>query len=485
MTRPLLLRIEGWTITAVLFVFLLGASVTWFMHRSQVDPVSDTQKIARSLGIIRTSTPANHNILKVLFYGQSITRSGWDEAVVEHWHRRYPNTVFVVQNRALGGFASPQLLRTTEQDIAAFYPDLIIFHVYGDHHAYEQIIRLFRSHTAADIIVQTDHGEQLPDASCPEGLRLTLHRPPGCRGVLWLRQRNWYDEMSYHIIPRLAKRYGLAMEPQRVWWRDYLLQTHLRPETLLVDDIHPNEKGKELIAAFFSRYFDSLVDAWNGQQGHSVVSIPARSLEGTGGRETFSFEGSRVELITTRRIVVWPTITVDGRSPKDMDGCYLATRASSIGTVPDWPAVRRIVLTHDHIAEDWTVIMTQISPDQRSFAFTVEASKAGSEGFGDSSHDFVSRSGKLGIEAQDWMLARAYNLKHIPLQTPFHVHWSVVNICDGPAEEIDRGDGTKQYTYVLAAGLTNERHSLTITSDDDELGNVSEFRAYRPPLHED
>jgi hypothetical protein len=182
---------------------------------------------------------------------------------------------------------------------------------------------------------------------------------------------------------------------------------------------------------------------------------------------------------------VWPTITVDGHSPKDMDGCYLATRASSIGTVPDWPAVRRIVLTHDHIAEDWTVIMKQISPDQRSFAFTVQASKAGNEGFGDSSHDFVSRSGKLGIEAQDWMLERAYNLKHIPLQTPFHIHWSVVNVCDGPAEEIDRGDGTKQYTYVLAAGLTNERHSLTITSDDEDLANVSEFRAYRPPLHED
>jgi hypothetical protein len=481
MTRPLLLKIEALTIAAVLLVFSLGASVTWVMHHSEVDPVSDTQKIARSLEIIRTSTPANHKILKVLFYGQSITRSGWDEAVIEHWHQRYPNTVFVVQNRALGGFASPALLRTTEQDIAAFYPDLIIFHVYGDHRAYEKIIRLFRSRTAADVIVQTDHGEQLPDAPCPEGLRLTLHRPPGCRGLLWLRQRNWYDEMSYHIIPRLAKRYGLAVEPQRLWWSDYLLQTHVHPEALLADDIHPNEKGNELIAAFLDRYFDNLVDTWNGQQEHSVVSIPVRSLEDTDGHGTFSFEGSRVELIATRRVAVWPTITVDGHDPKDMDGCYLATRASSIGTVPDWPAVRRIFLTHDHVAQDWTATMTQISPDQKSFAFTVEASKTGNEGSGNSSHDFVSRSGILGIEKQDWMLARAYDLKHIPLRTPFHVYWSVVNICDGVPEEVDRGDGTKQYRYVLAAGLANERHSLNITSDADNLGVVSEFRAYRPP----
>jgi hypothetical protein len=96
----------------------------------------------------------------------------------------------------------------------------------------------------------------------------------------------------------------------------------------------------------------------------------------------------------------------------------------------------------------------------------------------------VSRSGILSIEAQDWMLARAYSLKHIPLQTPFYVHWSVVNLCGGVPEEVDRGHGAKQYSYVLAAGLANERHSLTISSDANDLGDVSEFRAYRPLLHE-
>src|SRR5580698_3158719 len=50
---------------------------------------SDVQKLARSLEIIRTSTAANRKILKVLFYGQSITRSGWTEKVAEHWRNRY------------------------------------------------------------------------------------------------------------------------------------------------------------------------------------------------------------------------------------------------------------------------------------------------------------------------------------------------------------------------------------------------------------
>jgi hypothetical protein len=484
MTRSVPLKIGSWTVAAALAILLLAECATWVLRQREVDPVSDEQKIARSLEIIRTSTPADHKILKVLFYGQSITRSGWDKEVIDHWHQKYPNTVFVVQNRALGGFASQLLVRTTEQDVAAFYPDLIVFHDYGDDRAYEQIIRLFRSRTAADIIVQTDHGESLPDPPCREGLSLTLHRQPGCTGMLWVRQRNWYDEMSYHKIPAFAKKYGLAAEPQRAWWRDYLIRTQIEPKSLLEDDIHPNEKGKELIAAFFNQYFDNLVDKWNGQTERNVVSIPANAPEHIDGQETVDFEGSRLELISSKTLAAWPKVAIDGDSPQDIDGCFQVTRASSIETVPDWPALRRITLRHDHVAEDWTAILTQISSDQKSFTFTVSASKTGDEGSGDSSHDFLSKSGMISIEPQDWILQSAFELKHIPLQAPFEVHWSVKNVCDGEPEVIDRGDGTMQYRYVLGTGLSNKRHTVTLSSPPNDLADITEFRAYKPPLHE-
>jgi hypothetical protein len=483
MTRPLPLKIGSWIVAAGLLVLVAVACATWVIHQREVDTVSDEQKIARSLEIIRTSTPQDHKILKVLFYGQSITRSGWDKAVIDHWHQKYPNTVFVVQNRALGGFASPLLLRATEQDIAAFYPDLIIFHVYGDHHAYEQIIRLFRSRTAADIIVQTDHGESLPDPPCREGIRTTIHQQPGCTGLLWVKQRNWYDEMSYHKIPALAKKYGLAMEPQRAWWRDYLLRTHVEPQSMLADEIHPNDKGKELIAAFFNQYFDNLVDKWDGQTEHNVLSISANASAYSNGQESVTFDGSRLELISTKPIATWPTVAIDGGSPKDIDGCYQVTRASSIGTVPDWPSLRRITLRHDHVPEDWTATLTNISPDQKSFEFTVKSSLAGDEGGGDSSHDFLSKSGNLSIEAQDWMLEPAFALKHIPLQAPFEVSWSVNDVCAGEPEAIDRGDGTTQYRYVLATGLVNEKHTIILSASANDFADISEFRAYKPPLN--
>jgi hypothetical protein len=253
---------------------------------------------------------------------------------------------------------------------------------------------------------------------------------------------------------------------------------------MLEDDIHPNEKGRELIAAFFNQYFDNLVEKWNGQMEHNVVSIPANAPERISGQETVNFEGTRVELISSKPLAAWPTVAVDGRSPKDIDGCYQVTRTSSIGTVPDWPAVRRITLLHDRVPEEWTAALTEFSPDQRSFKFTLKSSITGDEGSGDSSHDFLSKSGLLSIEAQDWMVERAFELKHIPLQAPFEVHWSVNDVCDGEPEVIDRGDGTMQYRYVLGTGLSNEKHTVTLSAPANDFADITEFRAYEPPLHE-
>jgi hypothetical protein len=207
-------------------------------------------------------------------------------------------------------------------------------------------------------------------------------------------------------------------------------------------------------------------------------------LQNVNGRETVAFEGNRLELLSTKPLPIWPTITIDGTPPKEIDGCYQVTRASSVETVPDWPALRRITLRHDHVPEDWTATLTAISPDQKSFEFTVNTSITGSEGKGDSSHDFVSQSGRLSIEAQDWMVEPAFELKHIPLHAPFEVHWSVSDVCSGQPEVIERGDGTTEYRYVLGTGLTNGKHTIELLSPQNDLTDAVEFRAYEPPLHE-
>jgi hypothetical protein len=478
--------------TALRFGFTLGTvaglalfAAAWVTHVRrirEVDTVSDEQKLAHSLGIIRTSSAEHPKVLKVLFYGQSIIRSGWDKQVLDHWHHQYPDTVFVEQNRALGGFSSISLVRTAAQDVAAFYPDLIVFHDYGDHHAYEQIMRIFRSNTAADVIVQTDHGDTMPEPYCPEGLQETLHRPPGCAGYLWLHQREWNDEMSFHKIPPIAKKYGLAIEPQRTWWREYLLRTHVAPGALLMDGLHPNAQGLTLMADLFDRYFDNLVAHWNGETGHRIVSLPLTAAIQSGEDTSIVFQGTRLELLTSAPVPSWPSITMDGTPTAILDGCFQVSRASTVQIVPEWPGVRRIKLGNDHTAEDWTATLTNISADQSHFDFAIRGSITGDDGSGTSTADFVSRSGKIRIAAQDWMPASAFDVKHIALPSTFVIRWSVGNLCDGEPEIIDMGNGTKQYRYVLATTTSNAEHTLRARLPAGFLSSAQEFREYKPDL---
>jgi hypothetical protein len=466
-------------------------AATQVKRAREVDSVSDEQKLARTLGIIRTSTPEHPKVLKVLFYGQSITRSGWHTAVVDHWREQYPNTTFVVRNMAIGGFAAQVLVRTTERDIADFYPDLIVFHVYGDHREYEKIVRDFRSETAADVILQTDHGLRVPDPVCDEGLQLEPRRLPGCAGLGWVHQRNWSEEMSYHKLPALAKKYGLAVEPQLTWWREYLLQTGVDPKSLLIDEQHPNAQGKELMARFFNRYFDGLVAGWNGETGANVGSQPLASEKG-GGPVAFSFSGSRLELIAHQPLSSWPQVTVDGVAAKDTDGCYLPSRSSGVATVPDWPAVRRISLHHDHVAEDWTATLTGFSPDQNSFHIEVRGSVSGDQGGADvtgargdtdpNGKTFTTRNGLLSIEDQDWMMGASFVHSHQAQTGPVEVRWSVGYLCGGTPETVDQGSGRMEYRYTLAAGLSDAGHQAQVTLAAGDGAKADEIRSYRPPL---
>ncbi len=288
--------------------------------------------------------------------------------------------------------------------------------------------------------------------------------------------------MSYHKIPALGKKYGLSVERQREWWRDYLLQTGVAPDSMLVDGIHPNQKGKELIASFFNRYFDNLVAHWNGQNEDTVRSFPPGSIQHGAGGQQLQFVGDRLELLSDRPLVGLSSAQIDGEQSSNLDGCYLPTRASSIRTVPDWPTVRRVSLLHDRTPERWTATITRISPDQNHFEFTVRGSVTGYDGQGTSDKDFVSNSGKIGIDAEDWMLERAFALKHVALQGPMETSWAVDYICGADPEIIDLGDGSMQYRYVLAAGLSNRAHAAKISLSDADLDRAPQYLAYQPLL---
>ena len=109
--------------------------------KSLGDTANYGRNIQRTMRLLAESTPEHRNTVRVLFYGQSITEQKWSDQVADDLRRRFPNANLIIENRALAGFASQMLVKTAETDLYPFQPDLLIFHVYGAHDKYEDIIR--------------------------------------------------------------------------------------------------------------------------------------------------------------------------------------------------------------------------------------------------------------------------------------------------------------------------------------------------------
>ena len=141
---------------AIFYVASLGAAS--FPEPKSLGQTADYGRhLQRTMRLLTGSTPERRNTVRVLFYGQSITEQQWSAQVGDDLRARFPHANLVIENRALGGFASQMLVRTAETDLYSFQPDLLIFHVYGAHDRYEDILRRVRERTTAEILMQTDH----------------------------------------------------------------------------------------------------------------------------------------------------------------------------------------------------------------------------------------------------------------------------------------------------------------------------------------
>ena len=435
-------------------------------------------QLARSLGIIRGSTPERPAVLRVLFYGQSITSTRWTDPATAHLRATYPNTRFVVRNMAIGGFAAPLLERTVARDVAEFYPDLIVFHVYGDTAAYERIIRIMRSQTAAEITVQDNHVVDPVEPLCDEGLHLSLHPLPGCRGFLWMRQHSYEEDVSSRVLPALARQYGLALERRRTPWNAYLARHHLAPAALLADPPHPNPAGWQLMARLFDGWFDQVAAAWQGEPQRLVTDRPLPQ----GPVVRVGFTGNRIELIASEPMDGRVRALIDGKPPATFDGCWQTSRASVLPGVRDWPALRQVTIDPAfHRAERWTATITKLSPKQDDFTFRIVGARTGPDGEGHAGQDFVSPSGRIRIAAKDWVIPDGVALKQQSVPEGFRVTWDRHFVCgDQPAVPLT--PGRVEVRHVIATGIPNAAHRLTLSGAPAARGAIGSLRTYRPPL---
>lgn len=437
------------------------------------DPAKLGLGVHRTMSLLAGSTPQKRNTVRVLFYGQSITEGAWWKEVAADLKRRFPHANLIIENRALGGFASQMLVRTAESDLYWFYPDLMIFHVYGSHDDYERIIRRARERTTSEVLIQTDHANS--DANLSEETDPAKIRMDGM----------WDSFMNYVHLPSVAAKYNTGIEDQRNLWKRYLRDNNLRAAQLLHDGVHPNAWGNFVMAEFAKAYLvqrpETKLDPMNCDTVRTL-SV-GRDVRLDGGQISLAFEGNRVDVIFKPNAKAGgapATVRIDGKKPSEIGELYGFTRALSTPG-GKWPVILKMVWQKPLQVEEWVMEVQKDPANDKRFTFSLSGSKTGPDGQGASDALFVSRSGRVVIDPRDWNVEYSLALPNIkPVPDRFSIRWSVVPHFVDEIVTPAATDKTVEATVTLAQGLVNGRHTLEISGPAST--SIEAIRVYKPPF---
>ncbi len=445
-------------------------------------------RIQRTMHLLGTSTPEQRNKVRVLIYGQSISCGPWCDEVVKKLKTDFPNADLELENRAIGGFGANGLIDTAESDLYPFYPDLVIFHVYGgtDDGApgkmctLEKLYRNLRSRTTAEMLTMTHHIVGKDDAGRDK----------------WL---GTHDNDS-DVIRKLADKYGYEVADIRPDWKKQVEANEGKQMVFLSDGTHLSPKGHELMARLVMphlKFNPSQATDWremvkvytaDGKRGESDKNeIPANGEILTKPLK-FQFDGNRVDLIAMRNKEGKPgtaKILIDGKAPSAISGVYAATRPSQAPKCW-WPAVRRVELGTGvtPVAEDWILTFTKVNENASEFEYDLKGSVTGPDGSGNNKEKFTSKSGRILIDPQWFTITSAFiNFKEAP-KVGFEVKWSVVAKCNDVWRPNPSIDTAKEDRVTLAQGLTNGSHTLEVIPNGDGPIGVRAIVVYQPPVKE-
>ncbi|MEG4940170.1 SGNH/GDSL hydrolase family protein [Microcoleus sp. F4-D5] len=427
-------------------------------------------RIQRTMGLLATSTPTERRQVRILFYGQSITQQDWWKDVAKDLRQRFPYADLIVENRAIGGFYAPILIRPSEHDLYPFYPDLLIFHVYGGGEDYEAIIANVRSRTASEILLHSDHIDWMPTGSSDDPEQVNRYE--------------WHNTHSTQWLPELADKYGCEIAEIREPWRRYLKDNRLQPKQLLSDEIHLNDWGNFLLAALIKPHLRYNPNSPQPQHDLVKTYTVGSDVKWQDGKLVLEFEGNKIDAIadpTFNGNAISARIAIDGKKPSEFPELYSITRPSvSLGVA--WPAILQVSSQKPLIVEDWKAVITEINSDASKFKFDVVGSKTGYDGSGTNGELFISNSGRVVIEARNWWLKNAY--EYSKKQTPkgFEISWQVRPMFVDSYVPPKIADSSREYPTTLAQNLSNSKHILEIVPETDGKVPIKAIRVYRPPF---
>jgi hypothetical protein len=434
------------------------------------NPATYGTGLKRTLDLLASSTPTHRNTVRILFYGQSITKQDWWLEVVNRLQAQFPDAHLIVENRAIGGFASPLLVKAAEHDLYSFYPDLMIFHVYGDEKNYESIMARTKQRTIAEIALMSDFIDWLPGE-------------PSDRPADDLKRYQWHNQHGQWLAA-LAAKYGCELIDIRTPWEDYLKQNHLASSVMRIEnDGHLNDRGNRLMAKLVGDHLLQSPIPTTNPNTASVKEYPENALRWQNGRVKLTFEGNRVDIVTRTSeltsAIAGATVLIDGKRPSQLPSLYHLTRPSDAFQI-DVPAILQVQAKAPLQVEDWSVVISEIGSDPSRFKFQVYGSQTGFDGEGVSTERFVSRSRQVVIEPQDWWLDDVVQWTKRPFPKGFQIRWRIEPLFQDEYVPARVTDSSRETATTLAQGLQNTRHTLELISYTGQPLSLESIRVYRP-----
>jgi hypothetical protein len=261
-------------------------------------------------------------------------------------------------------------------------------------------------------------------------------------------------------------------------WKRYLTDYALEPKALLKDSVHLNKQGEYLMAEAVKAHLrrDPKLGVSPAEEWVKTLVV-GKDIAVQDGKLTLEFEGNRVDAIMDRLEDV--AYSIDGKREADLPGTIFFTRTTPYPQ-SSWPCLLRVGSQAPLVGEAWTLTLANTAAgDVKDITFEVSGSKTGPDGSGRVGERFVSKSGRVVIEPDDWNLAFCMKVHGPKLKDGFAVKWLAAS--QGTLEWVPAsqpGGGVDQGA-TLVQGIQNGKHKLEITRRAE---TVRALRIYRPPL---
>ncbi len=382
--------------------------------------------------LLETSTAQNPNTVRIAVTGQSISdgNNSWVQSLITWLRGKYPTANIVFQNFAIGGFATQLLYKRVPNDMATFFPDLVILYDYGDHNLYDRMVKYIRQTIGAEVMMQTEH---------------------------YTGANDWSDTMSYSLLPTIATKYGAELCRLREPWKQYLATNSLQPSALLKDSVHLNDDGQAFMLGLMKQFF-----VYRASNAASVIASQTKVVspsDWVGGKLTVPFKGTRAEVISGTGTQYATNVLVDTKAPSTYKENYIRFSDANgmTGTILGIINYNAVPLE-----QTWTVEMTSYT-SETNFACKASGSISGDQGTS-VANVLNGPILKLDFESFIW----GYTPPTVGTKYTFT---SILNGCD-------TYNGSKK---VLFSGMPIANHTLELTAANAaNLPDIKAIQFYDP-----